>query len=64
MKFYMFIKLGKNVEPNHDLCTMSKYVLWADHKMANISLDVRTFIAQNLPKYYFQFSLDYTFLSS
>ena len=31
--------------------------------MANILLDVHTFIAQNLPKYRFQSSLDYTFLS-
>ena len=31
--------------------------------MANISLDVYKFIAQNLPKYNFQSSLDYTFLS-
>ena len=35
----------------------------ADDKMANISLDVHTFIAQNLPKYRFQSSLAYTFLS-
>ena len=39
------------------------HVFLADDKMANISLDVRTFIAQNLPKYHFQSSLDYTFLS-
>ena len=31
--------------------------------MANISLDLHTLIAQNLPKYSFQSSLDYTFLS-
>ena len=54
---------GKNVEPNRHLCTMPKHVLLADDKMANISLDVLTFIAQNLPKYHFQSSLDYTFLS-
>ena len=35
----------------------------ADDKMANISLDVHTFIAENLPKYRLQYSLDYTFLS-
>ena len=40
-----------------------KHVFLADGKMANISLDVHTFIAQNLPKYCFQCSLDYTFLS-
>ena len=32
-------------------------------KMANISLDMHKFIAQNLPKYCFQSSLDYIFLS-
>ena len=42
---------------------MSKHVFLADNKMANISLDVHTFIAQNLPKYHFQSSLYYTFLS-
>ena len=39
------------------------HVFLADVKMANISLDVHTFIAQNLPKYNFQSSLDSTFLS-
>ena len=43
---------------------LSKHVFLADDKMANTSLDVHTFIAQNLPKYIFQSSLDYTFLSS
>ena len=40
----------KNVEPIHHLCTMSKHVFLVDDKMANISLDGHTFIAQNLPK--------------
>ena len=49
----------KSVEHNHHLCTMSKHVfLLADDKMANISLDVHTFIAQNLSKYDFHSSLD------
>ena len=34
-----------------------------DNKMANIWLDVHTFIAHNLSKYRFSSSLDYTFLS-
>ena len=38
-------------------------VFLADDKMANTSLDLHTFITQNLPKYIFQSSLDYTFLS-
>ena len=38
-------------------------VFLADDKMANILLDVHTFIAHNLPKYHFQSSLDYTFLA-
>ena len=42
---------------------MSIACVLADDKMANITLDVRTFIAQNLPKYHFRSSLDYTFLS-
>ena len=42
---------------------MSIHVFSADDKMANITLDVHTFIAQNLPKYRFQSSLDYTFIS-
>ena len=54
---------GKNVGPNRHLCTMSIACVLADDKMANSSLDVRTFIAQNLLKYRFQSSLDYTFLS-
>ena len=36
----------------------SKHVFLADDKMANISVDVHTFIAQNLPKYRFHSSLD------
>ena len=40
-----------------------KHVFLADDKIANISLNVDTFIAQNLPKYHFQSSLDYTLLS-
>ena len=59
----LVIKYLKNVEPNRHLCTMSKRVFLADDKMANISLDVHTFIAQNVTKYRFQSSLDYTFLS-
>ena len=55
--------LGKNVEYNRHLCTMSKHVFSADNKISNISRDVPTFIAQNLPKYRFQSSLDYTFIS-
>ena len=39
------------------------HVLLADNKMANISLDVHTFIAENLPKYRFHSSRDYTFLT-
>ena len=49
----LIMKEGKNVEPNRHLCTMSKLVFLADDKMANISLDLHTFIAQNLPKYIF-----------
>ena len=45
------------------MCTMSNHVLLADDKMANITLDVHTFIAQILPKYLFKSSHDYTFLS-
>ena len=52
-----------NFGPNRHLCTMSKCVFLADDKMANISLDVHTFVAQNIPKYHFQSSLDYTSLS-
>ena len=55
--------LGKSVVSNLHLCTMSIVCVLANDKMANISLDVRTFIAQNLPKYRFHSSLDYTFLS-
>ena len=33
---------------NRHLCTMSITCVLADDKMANISLDVRTFIAQNI----------------
>ena len=51
---------GKNVEPNRHSCTMSVACVLADDKTANSSLNVLTFIAQNLP---FQYSLDYTFLS-
>ena len=43
---------------------MSEHVFLADDKMANISLDVHTFITQNRPKYRFESSLDHTFLSS
>ena len=39
---------------------MSQLVFSADDKVANISLDLHTFTAQNLPKYHFQSSLDYT----
>ena len=42
---------------------MSKHVFLADDKMANISLDVRTFIVQIIVQYHFQSSLEYTFLS-
>ena len=42
---------------------MSKHVFLADDKMANISLDVHTFTAQNLPTYRFQTSFYCTFLS-
>ena len=63
MCLVLIMKEGKNVEPNRHLCTMSKLVFLADDKMANISLDLHTFIAQNLPKYIFQSSPDYTFLS-
>ena len=47
---------------------MSKHVILADDKMANISLDmIHNHIAQNLPlpvpQYRFQSSLDYTWLS-
>ena len=44
-------------------CAYYEQVFLADDKMANISLDVHTFIAQNLPKYHFKSSLDYTSLS-
>ena len=54
---------GKSVVSNRHLCTMSIACVLADNKMANISLNVGTFIAQNLPKYRFHSSLDYTFLS-
>ena len=54
---------GKNVKPNRHLCTMSKHKFLADDKMANISLNGHTFIAQNLLKYHFQSSADNTFLS-
>ena len=57
------LRFGKNVEPNSQLCTMSKKCVLADDKMANTSLDVHTFIAHYLPKYCFQSSLDYAFLS-
>ena len=53
---------GKNVEPNRHLCTCLSVFL-ADDKMAKILLNVHASIAQNLPKYHFQCSLDYTFLS-
>ena len=43
---------------------MSRHVFLADDKMAKILQDVHTFIAQNLLKYHFQSSLDYTFLLS
>ena len=58
-------KFGKSVISNRHLCTMliACVLLCADDKMANISLDVHTFIAQNLPKYRFQSSLDCTFIS-
>ena len=59
----LIMHFGKNVGPNRHLCTMSIACVLADDKMANISLDVHTFIAQNLPKGNFQSSLDYTFLS-
>ena len=52
----MYYLFGKNVEPNRHLCAQCLYVFLVDNKMANISLDVH-------PKYRFQFSLDYTFLS-
>ena len=39
-QIYLEVKHRKNVEPNHHLCTMSKHVVLADGKMANISLDV------------------------
>ena len=42
--------LKKNVEPNRHLYTMFKHVFLADDKMANISLDVHTFIAQKSPQ--------------
>ena len=54
---------GRNVVPNRHLCKVSKHVFLADNKTVNVSLDVQTFIAQNLPKYRLQSSLDYTFLS-
>ena len=41
---------------------MVKCVFLADDKIAIISLDVHTLIAQNLQKYRFQSSLDYIFL--
>ena len=42
---------------------MSIACVLADDKMANISLDVHTFIAQKLKKYRFQSSVDYSTLS-
>ena len=38
------------VVSNRHMCTMSIACVLADDKMANISLDVCTFIAQNLQK--------------
>ena len=49
--------------PTATCAQMSKHVFLADDKMANISLDVHTFNAQNLSKYNFQSSLDSNFLS-
>ena len=57
------MSVGKSVVSNHHLCTMPIACVLADDKMANISPDLHTFIAQNLLKYRFQSSLDYTFLS-
>ena len=51
--------MRKNVEPKYHLCTMSKDVFLADDKMVNIH--AHTFVTQNLPKYNFQSSLDYTY---
>ena len=60
--WYLKQKIGKSVISNRHLCTMSIACVLADDN-ANVSLDVHTLIAQNLPKYRFHSSLDYTFLS-
>ena len=54
---------GKNfqtIQPPlvHNVIDIVRLILADD--MANISLDVHTFIAQNLSKYRFQSSIDYT----